>query len=350
MLVEGNGRQVLAAIFLRLTQGKGFESVERRGGGLFDGHAHFLNGSQRFAEFLPQTRRRFSQSPEHVLLVFGLHLLETQRIARRAVHRAQRDHVTAAKTGNGAAEHGFETFALADVTGNLAGHALIRLPADVAHRGVCARFRKNGQVGRLLQLHHQRLFERHVEHSVAGGVHEIGQHHGVLGAPRARMTRAPPKDTAGQYGYSCGSERGLSQMRGSPGRHRWNGGSGIVRITLPRQAFQVRAHIRSGLVAGLPVFLESFENDPLEIVGNGRTDLARRAGCTVEQCVKDHGFSWAIERQLASRHFVEHHAEREKVCASVRYLSPGLLRRHIGHGADGGAGIGQVLGFYGHGG
>ena len=175
-----------------------------------------------------------------MLLVFGLHLLETQRIARRAVHRAQRDHVAAAKTGNGAADHGFETFALANVTGNLAGHALIRLPADVAHRGARARFRKNVQVGRLLQLNHQRLFERHVKHGITGGVHEIGQNHSVLGALRARMTRIPPEEADTEHGQSPGSDRDTPESHDLSGRHQRSAHNGMVRITLARQALQIR--------------------------------------------------------------------------------------------------------------
>src|SRR6202034_1647247 len=60
------------------------------------------------------------------------------------------------------------------------------------------------------------------------------------------------------------------------------------------------------------------------------------------------GFSG--EGQLAGGHFVEHDGEGEEVGAGVEILAADLFGRHIGDGADGGAGSGDVLGAFADGG
>ena len=56
----------------------------------------------------------------------------------------------------------------------------------------------------------------------------------------------------------------------------------------------------------------------------------------------------AAEGKDAGGHFVEHRTEGEKIGAGVHCFSADLLGRHVGDGADGGAGAGEL--FFGHGG
>ena len=81
----------------------------------------------------------------------------------------------AAETGDGAGEHGLDAFAQTDFTGHSAGYSLIGGAPHEAQGFMNPRFRENIQVGRLLQFHCQRLFQRPVENSVAGGVDEVSE-------------------------------------------------------------------------------------------------------------------------------------------------------------------------------
>src|SRR5579872_1070112 len=49
----------------------------------------------------------------------------------------------------------------------------------------------------------------------------------------------------------------------------------------------------------------------------------------------------AAKGQDAGRHFVEHSAKREEIGAGIKFFAARLLRRHVGHGSDGGAGTGE---------
>ena len=45
----------------------------------------------------------------------------------------------------------------------------------------------------------------------------------------------------------------------------------------------------------------------------------------------------------SSRHLVQHGAEGKQIGAGIEFLAARLLRRHVGHGSDSGAGTGQQL-------
>ena len=54
------------------------------------------------------------------------------------------------------------------------------------------------------------------------------------------------------------------------------------------------------------------------------------------------GGSFSAEGQNAGGHFVEHDAEGKKIGAAVEFFAAQLLGRHVGHGADRGAGTGEI--------
>ena len=51
----------------------------------------------------------------------------------------------------------------------------------------------------------------------------------------------------------------------------------------------------------------------------------------------------AVERHLAGRHLVNHRAERKQIAARVNLFAAHLLGRHVRHGAQHGAGTGEML-------
>src|SRR5207302_8689068 len=109
--------------------------------------------------------------------------------------------------------------------------------------------------------------------------------------------------------------------------------------------FEVGAHFRGDLVADVAIFFEGFVEDTLE--------FGRRAGIqgdgsyrrAVQDVVKDDGAGAARERELAGGQLIEDAAEREEIASSVEFLAARLFRRHVGDGADGGAGAGEQESF-----
>ena len=65
----------------------------------------------------------------------------------------------------------------------------------------------------------------------------------------------------------------------------------------------------------------------------------------MQDVVKDDGAGAARERELAGGQLIEDAAEREEIASSVEFLAARLFRRHVGDGADGGAGAGEEESF-----
>ncbi len=53
---------------------------------------------------------------------------------------------------------------------------------------------------------------------------------------------------------------------------------------------------------------------------------------------------FALEGQPPGEQLIHHHAEGEDVASSIHRLTGSLLRRHVGHGAQGGGRLGDLLG------
>ena len=65
---------------------------------------------------------------------------------------------------------------------------------------------------------------------------------------------------------------------------------------------------------------------------------ARRRRIAIEDAVEHHRGGVAGKTLAAGGHLVEHHAEREQIGARIDFVAARLLRRHVGDGADRGAG------------
>src|ERR1700739_1673316 len=66
----------------------------------------------------------------------------------------------------------------------------------------------------------------------------------------------------------------------------------------------------------------------------------------IQNGFEDDAGAFAAKRQRAGGHFIQDHAERKKIGASVERFGADLLRRHVGNRAEGGAGTGEMLRAY----
>ena len=112
------------------------------------------------------------------------HLLARHHVAGLRVDRFEREDVVASERCDRAGEQRLQLLALRDFARDrardrLVGRALHQ-PQGVAHAFV----RKHLQERRLLERDRQRHLQRAVEHRLAGGVREVGQHDGVVRGQR----------------------------------------------------------------------------------------------------------------------------------------------------------------------
>src|SRR5260370_9442653 len=126
---------------------------------------------------------------------------------------------------------------------------------------------------------------------------------------------------------------------GAWGRRR-NGGD-LAGIDLTVEAFEVGAEFRRDLVADGAIFFESLVEDALKLGGDVGIQGDRSDGSVVQNVIEDDGAGSARKGLLAGKHLIEHGAEREEVASSVKLVATRLFGRHVGDGADGGAGPGE---------
>jgi len=86
----------------------------------------------------------------------------------------------AAQGRNRAIERGFNIFPPADFARHCAGNMLIRRPSHKLQRFADPLLGHDVEVGRLLQLDGQRLFERTIENRLLSCIDEVGQQNGIL--------------------------------------------------------------------------------------------------------------------------------------------------------------------------
>ena len=116
---------------------------------------------------------------------------------------------------------------------------------------------------------------------------------------------------------------------------------GVRRSAVAPRPAQIGQQIPTGLVPHPLVLLECLVERMRQLVGDLRIEPHRRQRRLVQDLVPDDPLGGAGERQLAGRHLVEHHAEGEKIGASVQRLATNLLRRHVGDRTHRGAGARQ---------
>ena len=91
------------------------------------------------------------------------------------------------------------------------------------------------------------------------------------------------------------------------------------------------------------IFFEGFIDQFLEFVRRVGIEADGRGGSTVEDAVENDAAGVPAEWERAGGHFVEDDAERKEVGTCVQFPAADLLGGHVGDGADGGAGAGEML-------
>ena len=100
------------------------------------------------------------------------------------------------------------------------------------------------------------------------------------------------------------------------------------------------------MVAQVAIFFHRFEDHLLEFGGQVVIQAHGRDWIFVQDGVKDCAGGFALERERAGDHFVEHDAEGEEVGARIEVFAENLLGRHVGDRAHGSAGAGELRGIH----
>jgi len=114
-------------------------------------------------------------------------------------------------------------------------------------------------------------------------------------------------------------------------------------LSVALESLQVGAQFRGVLVADVTIFLQRLVDDAFQAVGNIGIQTHWRSWRPVQNGVEGGSRSVATEWQPSGGHFVEHHAEGEKIGAGVNVFAPNLLGRHVGDGAHRGPWTGEVF-------
>jgi hypothetical protein len=93
----------------------------------------------------------------------------------RGLNRFQRDYVVRPEPGYGSTQHRLDALSFADLAADVPRDAIVRRTAHEAQCLAHALVGKQSKKGRLAQLHGERLFQRAVEHRLAGCVDEVSQ-------------------------------------------------------------------------------------------------------------------------------------------------------------------------------
>ncbi len=109
------------------------------------------------------------------------------------------------------------------------------------------------------------------------------------------------------------------------------------------QALKVGADVGGVLIAEVAIFLEALADDFFESGREIGIEAKRRDGSSIEDFFEDDAGGFAVEGKLAGGHFVEDDGEGEEIGASVEIFGADLFGGHVGYGADGGAGAGEML-------
>ena len=97
-----------------------------------------------------------------------------------------------------------------------------------------------------------------------------------------------------------------------------------------------------GLVAQISILHQRLIDDFLQAMRKSGHGFVQGNWRLTENGVNRHGPSGSGKSLLAGGHFVKQNAEGKKIGASIERLASRLLRRHVGDGADGCAGVSEL--------
>ncbi len=98
------------------------------------------------------------------------------------------------------------------------------------------------------------------------------------------------------------------------------------------------------LVAEVAIFFEGAVDDFFEARRQVGIEADRGNRRAIQDGFEDEAAGVTAEGERAGGHFIEDDTEREEIAAGVHLFAPDLLGRHVGDGAQSGAGTGEVLG------
>ena len=191
--------------------------------------------------------------------------------------------------------------------------------------------RHEAEERRLLELHHESLSQRFVEHRIARGVGELGKHDRVLVGQRRgpaavdRTGDCRGNDDSGadrQPSDATLREQGPPYRRCVPARR-------AADCAIALQPLEVRANLAGVLIAKLSILLQALADDARQFRGSAGIQPSHRHRRAIQNAVEDRPRAVTVKRRRAGRHFVQHDAEREQVGAGIHVLRPHLLGRHV---------------------
>src|SRR5712691_7893724 len=97
------------------------------------------------------------------------------------------------------------------------------------------------------------------------------------------------------------------------------------------------------LITKATVFLKGLVDDLFELMWYIRVDPNRRHWWTLQNGIEDQRRSIAPKWQRSRAHLVQHCPEGEQIGASIQFLAPHLLGRHIRHRAQRRTGAGEMF-------
>src|SRR5258708_39790997 len=105
-----------------------------------------------------------------------------------------------------------------------------------------------------------------------------------------------------------------------------------IRVAL--QPLQIRPQIRSGPVTPLPVLLQRFGNNILQLDWDGGVQTPWRRRWAVQDGIEDYAGGISCNRSLARGHFIKDEPQGEQIRSFVEFLTANLLGGHVGYRAQ----------------
>src|SRR5437016_13920508 len=96
------------------------------------------------------------------------------------------------------------------------------------------------------------------------------------------------------------------------------------------EPLQVGTNVRGVLVSKVVIFFQTLVDNLFELGRQIGIESNCRSWITIQDRFKNDSCTFTTERNCAGCHFIEHCSKGEQISATVEFLSPYLLRGHIG--------------------
>ena len=120
-------------------------------------------------------------------------------------------------------------------------------------------------------------------------------------------------------------------------------GDNAARIGFVAEFFKIVTELGGSLIARAAAFLHGGFDDLAELGRNVRVQARRGGWSAIQNGIKDDGGGVAGEGLAARGHFVENDAEGKEISAQIEFFAASLFGGHVGNGAEGGPGTGEIV-------